>query len=406
MTVTDAQAQLLRTAAAQGAAIALWRSPGAGDLVDAAVSLGGLSRREVFADAAGAAPFFAFARLAEPQPGWADAISADIFLSSGVTRYWGGDGYSDSPRFDEQKALVAASEKAAPSPLRSGPANAPAITTPDGYQALVSRALEAIRSGAFAKVVTSRVDPRPLPGGHDLLAMHATLCELYPDAFVALVVAPGIGAWITATPEVLMTVEQQAKSADAIVRTMALAGTQWRKDDGAGEDLASVLWPDKIIEEQALVSRYVRAAFAEAGITELDEQGPRTVRAGVLFHLRSLFAARLPAAGGKTPGRAALGTLLAALHPTSAVCGMPKPAAKTFLDAEEGYDRSYYTGYLGPVGFDGGAALYVKLRSAQIIEDTAYLYVGGGIVEGSVPETEWDETVAKTRTIGAALPPV
>ena len=47
--------------------------------------------------------------------------------------------------------------------------------------------------------------------------------------------------------------------------------------------------------------------------------------------------------------------------------------------------------------------LYVNLRTAQIIGDTAYLYVGGGIVGDSRPEVEWEETVQKTRTVGSIL---
>ena len=134
------------------------------------------------------------------------------------------------------------------------------------------------------------------------------------------------------------------------------------------------------------------------GILDFQEQGPRTVRAANLVHLQSKFLATL-----QSDFEQKLEALLIALHPTSAVCGMPKKEAFDFIGKNEGFDRSYYTGFIGPVNFDGGTDLYVNLRTAQIIGNTAFLYVGGGIVENSVPLVEWQETVEKTKSIGSIL---
>ena len=146
------------------------------------------------------------------------------------------------------------------------------------------------------------------------------------------------------------------------------------------------------------VAAYIRRSLDAAGLKAFDEKGPRTVAAANLVHLRSDFFVEL-ASGDK----ALLGDLLDRLNPTSAVLGMPKQPALDFLTAHEGYDRDYYTGFLGPVGFDGGTDLYVNLRTSQIIGDTAYLYVGGGIVAQSQPDVEWEETVQKTKTVGTIL---
>ncbi|MDT8267139.1 chorismate-binding protein, partial [Roseomonas sp. DSM 102946] len=58
---------------------------------------------------------------------------------------------------------------------------------------------------------------------------------------------------------------------------------------------------------------------------------------------------------------------------------------------------------LGPRGFDGETNLYVNLRSARVDASNIYLHVGGGIVEASDPELEWQETVEKTKTIARVL---
>lgn len=406
----------LRHAAAHGLPYALWRRPGAAggaEAYEAAIALTGLAARPLFApDAPSAQPGFAITRFDVPDPAEADVIPADVRIRGGAVDFYAGGGaaaeFASRPATPAQQAFLDAIAEAAEGaegaagngsgaalPLRAETVPAPTQMTETQYQALVRSAVDAIEGGAFLKAVTSRAEARPLGPDHDILAIFAALAERHPSAFVALFSAPGLGVWITATPETLLTV------ADGVVHTMALAGTQW-SEPGAGAiaDLGAVLWPDKIIEEQAIVARDIRASFAAAGFDAVDEFGPRTTAAGPLVHLRSRFEARLGAANPN----ASLQALLRALHPTSAVCGMPKRAALEFLRAHEGYDRRYYTGYLGPIGFDGRSDLFVNLRSAQISGAAAYLYVGGGIVAGSTPETEWAETMAKTRTIGSALP--
>jgi isochorismate synthase len=98
---------------------------------------------------------------------------------------------------------------------------------------------------------------------------------------------------------------------------------------------------------------------------------------------------------------AAIGPVIRALHPTSAVCGMPLEAALTFLLNNEPYDRRYYTGYLGELnlGTDAQTHLYVNLRCMEIKDQMAHIYVGGGITKDSDPELEWQETVAKSETM-------
>ena len=99
--------------------------------------------------------------------------------------------------------------------------------------------------------------------------------------------------------------------------TVALAGTQAGKP---GRGLDQVDWSPKEIGEQALVSSYIRAFFRDAGVAAVREIGPETVQAGNVVHLQSRFDVKLP-----RPQLYDLATaMLTSLHPTSAVCGMPK----------------------------------------------------------------------------------
>jgi isochorismate synthase len=378
----------LERAASLDLPFAVWRRPD-GSFFEAAISCAPIEKRAVFG-APSRQPFFALNRFDAEQASIADAIPADVLIEGSEVRFYNGDAYQPQPVNAVQEQLRGAATSAVTDmPIQAGAAPVPVQTGEHTYKTLVRETVDAIRSGRFLKIVLSRTDARPLPDDYDLLSYLEALAALYPTAFTALVVAPGLGAWLVATPETLMSVTPGE------IRTMALAGTQWAEGAEDGTDLH---WPDKIIEEQALVARYIRDAFRDSGIGSVRERGPRTVRAANLYHLRSEFSAPVEIGGERV-----LADLLDRLHPTSAVCGMPKADALDYLRASEGYDRSYYTGFLGPVCIGGTTDLFVNLRSAQVIEDRIFLFVGGGIVAASDPDVEWEETVQKTRTIASVL---
>jgi len=259
------------------------------------------------------------------------------------------------------------------------------------YERLVNDAIDFIRQRNIAKVVLSRTVNAALPAEFDPVLLFDALCKRYAHAFVSLVAVPGVGTWIGASPELLLA------SDATTLRTMALAGTQPRPDTTI--DPASVRWGEKEIVEQELVSRYVRTFFEDAGYPGFTEQGPQTVTAGKVFHLQTSFSIALPEADRLQLANQVLGKL----HPTSAVCGMPRSEALSFIVEREGYDRSFYSGFLGPVFLDDRSTLYVNLRCMQLFGNSATLYVGGGITAESNPEAEWHETVVKSQTILAVL---
>ena len=102
------------------------------------------------------------------------------------------------------------------------------------------------------------------------------------------------------------------------------------------------------------------------------------------------------------PG-AAIGKLVGRLHPTPAVCGLPKDVARDFIMANEGQERKYYSGFAGPVGINGETHLYVSLRCAELGDGTITAYAGGGIMPESTCTAEWRETEMKMYTILTSL---
>ena len=273
------------------------------------------------------------------------------------------------------------------------PQPAPPAATEAEYTWLVRQGMAAIEEKAVVKVVSSRAARRPLPVGFDPLGAFEKLLTKYPQAFVSLVSVPGVGTWLGATPEVLAEV-----TADGYFRTVALAATQ---PATAAATPRTAIWRQKEIEEQALVARYIVSCFKQLRLREYHETGPRTVVAGQLLHLRTDFEVDL-----KTVPFPNLGTdMLRLLHPTSAVGGMPKAAALEFLRRHEGYDRAYYSGFLGPVNVTapGVARLFVNLRCLQVRAHEAVLYAGTGLTADSDPEREWQETEMKLQTVATVL---
>lgn len=235
-----------------------------------------------------------------------------------------------------------------------------------------------LKQDLFRKIVLARcseqtTDETPLP---DELFLHA--CRLFPHLCVALVSTPVSGTWLIATPEVFL------ESMGSQWHTMALAGTMEATTD-------EPCWSMKNQEEQRCVATYIRECLKPFS-TRITEEAPHTSQAGHLLHLRSDFLFTL-----KNPSH--LGALIAELHPTPAVCGMPKEETRRFILRHEHAPRRYYSGFMGLLAPEADTHLYVSLRCMQIDGNHYRLYAGGGLMKDSTPMQEWEETRAKLETM-------
>ncbi len=255
------------------------------------------------------------------------------------------------------------------------------------YERLVRKSIDQIEAGTFEKIVPSRLKHVDLAESFDVIETFQKLCDAYPNAMISFVSIPTVGTWIGASPELLIQVEN-----NHIFKTVALAGT---KPFEPGTNTKNVAWTQKEIEEQALVCRYIISNFKKIRLREYDEQGPKTIVAGNVMHLKTTFAVDM-----KETNFPQLGSvMLQLIHPTSAVCGMPLEESLAFLKENEGYDREFYSGYLGPVNINDTISLFVNLRCMQVTGSQAILYAGAGVTADSVPESEWEETEIKLNTL-------
>ena len=255
---------------------------------------------------------------------------------------------------------------------------------------LVEKGIQRIEKGDFIKTVLSRSETVELD--HiDIIQIFKRLMSTYPLAFVYVWYHPEIGLWAGATPETLL------KTKGSAFETMSLAGTQKYKDT------IDVSWGKKERKEQKIVTEHIVKSLHGF---DLEVSETYTRKAGNLLHLCNDIKGYLPQENN-------LKDLIEKLHPTAAVCGLPRKEVLEFIIKEEGYDRSFYTGFLGELNFheddntllDKSTAetsqsnLFVNLRCMELIENqqsAAVIYVGGGVTLESDPLSEWHETVQKS----------
>lgn len=247
----------------------------------------------------------------------------------------------------------------------------------------VNKAVEEMRSDKFDKVVLSKIRIERLGENFNVSDFFLKLCSNYPHAFVYLLQLPGVGCWAGATPEPLLVME------DEKVKTVSLAGTQIATD----ADVKSYQWSSKELHEQDIVTDFVEKTIKNLGVKEYTKEGPDNYQAANLIHLRTAFEFSESQLNG------CFGDFLKTLHPTPSVGGLPKKEAREFILSNENHNRSYYTGFLGPVNIDEKTNIFVNLRCLQLFDKEFILYSGAGIITSSIAENEWEETDNKMQTM-------
>ncbi len=267
-----------------------------------------------------------------------------------------------------------------------------AIPPADSYEDAVREAVRRIRGGHLRKVVLARtievsadhtLDPRLL--AHRLRAVD-------PDAYT-FAAPTNEGVLVGASPELLVS------RRGLEVRSNPLAGSAPRSGDPE-EDRANadaLVSSAKDREEHAIVVEAVAETLRPFCVELTWDPEPVLRETPNVWHLSTRFSGVL-----KEPAASAL-ELVAELHPTPAVAGTPRVAALETIAELEPFDRGRYAGPVGWVDADGDGEWAIALRCAELRGDRATLYAGAGIVAGSDPAKELDETERKFRAFLDAL---
>ena len=254
----------------------------------------------------------------------------------------------------------------------------------NSFEQLVTKAIEQINQNKLDKVVLSRKETFKLDNFQFEIILKK-LIKFYPNTFKYCFYHPKIGFWLGATPEQLLQVQ------DNILQTVALAGTQLSNTNN------TYTWETKEQDEQKIVTDYIFDNLQNFS-SNLSATIPYTINAGSIAHLKTDISAVLN-------DNCDFGALLKKMHPTPAVCGLPKIKSKNFILENENYDRKFYAGYLGELNLKTtkNVDLFVNLRCMSFDEGLANIYVGCGITKNSNPEKEFFETLNKSKTIKMVL---
>ena len=297
------------------------------------------------------------------------------------------------PLASARDAAEAAERRALP-----GPWKAEALPEPEEHRTAVQRAVQSLGPD-LEKVVLARSLRLVGPGPVDAAQVLRNLAWRDPAGFTFAMnlptrtELPGPRTFIGASPELLV-----AKRGDRALSN-PLAGSRPRSADATKDqhNAVELLGSAKDRREHALVVDAV-AEGLRPFCTRLDVPGePELIRTATMWHLSTRVTGEL--ADPDTPSV----ELARALHPTPAVCGTPTGAARDAISRLEPFDRGFYTGAVGYTDASGDGEWAVAIRCADISGDGLDLYAGGGIVEGSDPAEELDETSAKLRTLLLAL---
>jgi menaquinone-specific isochorismate synthase len=264
---------------------------------------------------------------------------------------------------------------------RSSPQAADGLAR-ERWERTVEEILRAIDAGEVSKVVLARRSMVEVQGATEPASILEALGERYPGCTRFCVEAGG--AWfLGATPERLVRKRGRA------VTTEALAGSA-----GPGEG-ADLLEDPKIRLEHELVLADMMARLAP--LCEGVQAGePELLELSNVVHRKTSLRA-------EAREEVSVLDVVVALHPTPAVGGVPREVALRWIAKREPDARGWYAGPLGWLDASGDGEFIVALRSGLVCDGRAWLFAGAGIVRGSRPADEFDETEIKLRAMREAL---
>lgn len=266
------------------------------------------------------------------------------------------------------------------------------ITDTFPFQSAVTSALLDIQQQYFHKLVlahaidvTSRLPFQAERSLHNLR-------QRYPDCYV-FSVGNGKGQnMIGASPERLLSVQNQRLLTDALAGS-APRGKTVAEDQQFAQQLLN---SDKEHREHCLVVDFITQQLTALGLIPHHAATPTLLQLSNIQHLHTPVHATI--SSEKHPLE-----ILAKLHPTPAVAGMPREIACQQIQKYEQFERSLYAAPLGWVDAQGNAEFIVGIRSALLEGNRARLYAGAGIVAGSEPDRELAEVRLKLQALLQAL---
>lgn len=248
--------------------------------------------------------------------------------------------------------------------------------TQEEYLQKLEEVIKIIKENNLPKLVLSRRKIFKNFTEINLKESFNNLCRNYPNAFKYLFF-DGETSWMGAFSEVLGKFNKSTHEFE----TMSIAGTIPVSEE----------WTEKEIDEQKPVSSYIRNTLTKyATLSEVQESETYDHISGNIKHLKTDFKIKINPED--------LDSIIQELHPTPAVCGIPKDFCREIIEKVEKFPRELYAGYI-KIETEDYIQYFVNLRCARLYKNSVHLFVGGGITAQSNPEKEWQETELKSEAV-------
>lgn len=248
-----------------------------------------------------------------------------------------------------------------------------------------------IGEGEADKVVLARRVEVEAAASFSLDATLARMRQRYPETTI-FAVRNGDSCFLGATPETLVRLEGRTVRADCLAGSYRRGATE-AEDRALGEALLS---DDKERREHAIVAKALSDSLREV-CTDLNlPEGPSLRRLTNVQHLHTPIEAI-------ADGPRHVLELVQRVHPTPATAGLPREKSLCLIRRHEPFGRGWYAGPIGWLDASGDGEFAVALRSALVCGSHASLYAGCGIVSGSDPAREYDESAIKLEAMLWAL---
>jgi isochorismate synthase len=313
-----------------------------------------------------------------------------IFTSCDFSELNGKEGFVIAPFFASEECpiiCIQAVEYELPipdttfPPLNGGYSFAHLTTS---YPKRFRRFVTPLREEVMNSLMLSRCVKIDKPGKFSPALTFLKACHRNPRTCVYLVHSPYSGTWLGFAPVPFLSGEAADWKISVVGGTQPLVN-----------DLAPLVWTEKNCNEQQMMANCTQTQLEAAGL-EWSTTDPYAILAGDVAHLKKDFLFKLP-------DNRYIGNLLKQLYPTPSVCGIPRKAACQFIVDREGYDRRYYSGFIGRISPEGRNELYLNLQCMEVAAGTLNMYVGSNLVSSTTAAEEWKATEAKLRTIRNVL---
>jgi isochorismate synthase len=313
----------------------------------------------------------------------------DTFLTVNAVVRPGGDAGGATAALEARLAGLRAEPLPMLDPHPTAVAAIQSARPPRDFEAMVGEATARIGAGEMRKVVLAREVVVDSASAHDPAALFGAMREQFSSCFCFCCGTPE-AAFFGASPELLV------RRSGASVSSVALAGSIRRSSDPAVDDHLGeqLLRSDKNRREQRIVSERIVRTLRPHAVWVESAAEPEVIKVANIQHLGTPVIAQL------AEPRSAV-ELAGLMHPTPAVGGEPRGRAIAAIAEVEEMDRGWYAGPIGWMDATEDGEFCVGLRSALLRDREAHLYAGVGVVAGSDPAAELEETEIK---LDALLP--